>query len=232
MNCFGGLISTVAKDIVVSITSSESVQIRKIHTKYPNYCQMKRSKYHVKLYDLQTDEQRDIVISMELPKCDETHLYPLLEVNVTYFNLITKKITTDKLIGNISRPSEIARQDPNKRLDNQKNRIYAVEALYSALKHGDKNDFRRVQSRLDYAINKISQSFTKDTNYAKNLVKELKEYKKASSELQLFLNGGAQIIANNAIAHARQRSSNFSVPSQQPYLNLSKTDLYGKTLAL
>eukprot|EP00483_Globobulimina_turgida_P008242 UN08258 len=96
--CIGGLMGVIAQNININIECmNKDVQITDILSKeyimkykYPN--QNEYEKVSLKINDLQSEEKRDLLFSLQIPKIDKKESnYNLVKISVDYLNAIKGK---------------------------------------------------------------------------------------------------------------------------------------------
>jgi len=133
--CLGGLISVVAQNIVLRVETLNDVKINKclsvgleIKVTRPNQC------YEITFQDLQSEENRDVVFEMYVPKIKEVKLdWPMAQIVCSYKNSILQgKEEQVSTIASIGRVESQETGERNYQLDLQNNRIVAADAMAEA----------------------------------------------------------------------------------------------------
>lgn len=121
-DCFGGLLSTLGQNIRVSFEAGTGVQIKKISTKYSISTIVPNAHYIVSLGDMQSEENRDIIASVEVPSVEQAiESFPLMKVTVrlvllfsyllliptSYQNAVTRQEETKSIIAAVARPETV-----------------------------------------------------------------------------------------------------------------------------
>jgi len=220
-DCLGGLLSTVAQNIVIKIEVDTGVVIKQLLTKYTTKEVMPGAIYEINLPDLQSQEHRDILIMFQIPAIPQAFdEFPVAKVSISYLNVITKKQidVANAFTLKISRP---LKTDPNMpvnfNLDKQYNRIIAAEAMTNADAFANKNKLNEAREILTKAKNRIKESVSATDEFCKGLVVDLDRCAQGLASREVYQQQGQQQLMNNSVAHFQQRSTNVGWTSQQTY---------------
>lgn len=223
-DCFGGLLSTFAQKITVTFEAGTGVQIKKILTKYPVTTVIPNAQYTISVGDLQSEENRDIIASIEVPSLEQPDpAFPLLKISLTYQNAVTSTEEQQAIIATVTRPDTVEpglKRDFN--LDKQHNRVIAYEALEQAADAGLKGQFSAATTILTSAISRIKESVSSSDEFCVNLVADLEKCKDGLQNKEKYQSGGHQTLSNNYMAHTYQRSTNQTWSSQSAYQTTSR----------
>lgn len=205
-NCLGGLLSTVAQNIDVSIQFNPALTNCKVHK---DNCKVdSEGEYHITFADLQSEEKRDILISCTLPALQEpSEDYLLFEVTTNYDNTIIKNQENVVVQCELNRSGAI--NGFCEKIDETKNRILATQALEEAARLGDKNDLEAARNKLNECINSIETSVTHNTPTSVNLTSDLRNAIAKCRSRSQYLNEGNQYLVQNYMCHNVQRACNF-----------------------
>eukprot|EP01126_Amoeba_proteus_P051914 TRINITY_DN6231_c0_g2_i3.p2 TRINITY_DN6231_c0_g2~~TRINITY_DN6231_c0_g2_i3.p2 ORF type:complete len:130 (-),score=41.10 TRINITY_DN6231_c0_g2_i3:453-842(-) len=111
--------------------------------------------------DLYSEEEKDLLCMLMLDKSDPVEKETILEVSLSYTNVITKKEESVTKSVSISRgfafPPVV---QVNMEVDKQRNRIVCANAMKEALSAGESNDYQRAVHELERAENIILNSLT------------------------------------------------------------------------
>jgi hypothetical protein len=228
LNCLGGLISTVAKDIEIKVKPVNGITVKKVHTNFKTTSYPDGS-FAIYLKDIQSEEEKNILFSITLPQCAEALNVPILNFKINYDNIILNAKKECKLVGNISRPSQVLHQPSfNRKVDVQKNRILALEAMKKVDDMANTGNFEQAKKILDEAIASIKNSVTHDDQFCVNLIQDLEKTKAGLRDKNSWSSGGRQLLMNNFVGQQQQRQSNFDSSSQSIYMNSSRETLKKK----
>jgi len=231
-DCLGGLLSTVAQNIVIKIEVDTGVVIKQLLTKYTAKEIMPGAIYEINLPDLQSQEHRDILIMFQIPAVPQAFdEFPVVKVSMSYLNVITKQQVdvANAFTLKISRPMKTDPNMPvNFNLDKQYNRIIAAEAMTNAETLANTNRLNEAREILTKARNRIKESVSATDEFCKGLVVDLDRCAQGLSSREVYQQQGQQQLMNNAVAHYQQRSTNVGWSSQQTYQTDARYQMQSK----
>ena len=177
-NCLGGLVSTVAQKVSVCIESVNGSFISKVHTRYKYETDGNGQKFIISVGDIQSEEERNLVFELNVPELNspvECMIFATAEVE--YFNVVTNNQESVKSVLELFRPTTVNEADTivPERIDIQKNRIIAAEAMEQANKLNSKGQIEDMKKVLLNAMNSISISSSQKTTLSQGLQKDLKQ---------------------------------------------------------
>merc|ERR1719242_1452867 len=134
--CLGGLVSVVGQNLKVQVQALNNVEINRCLAKgYAIKVDIPKKKHTISVKDLQSEESRDFVFELRVPKIEgEKKEDPLIQLSVCYDNMVkgTKETLTN--ICNIARVDGKQIGERNVELDQQYNRVVAADAMLEAEK--------------------------------------------------------------------------------------------------
>jgi len=139
-DCLGGLQSVVGQNLVLSVeTKDPNLSIlRSLNPKYKlqnNASLPTSNKIFIELGDIYSEEQRDMIFMVKLPKLDQENLnYQPLTFTLTYFNAMSTQDDVQKSEILIKRPGVVSNVQPNISLDIQRNRLLTADAMENGRK--------------------------------------------------------------------------------------------------
>jgi hypothetical protein len=231
-DCLGGLLSTVAKDVVIRIEAGTGIVIKKILTKYSTTEIAAGGVYEIKFSDIQSQEHRDILMMLHLPAVPQPFdQFPIAKICVSYFNVITKQQVNlpDVCLLKIARP---AQTEPNLKvnynIDKQYNRIIAADAMASATDLGNNNKLDEAKEILRNAKNRIKESVSANDEFCQGLVTDLERCATGLQSKETYTSYGHQSLSTNSASHYQQRSSNIGYVSQAAYQTSARYSMGNK----
>jgi len=229
-DCLGGLLSVVAQNITLKIEAEVPAKIKNVFTKYPTKEIIASKCYEISLGDIQSEEQRDIVIMMELPSVSqevEAHIFA--NATLTYFNVLNSSLETKTTKAQVQRPiSEPPGQKVNIELDKQYNRLAAAEAMKQATDFGNAHNLEQARKVIAVTISRIQESVSASDEFCRGLVTDLQACSNGLRDQRSYASEGNQMLTNNFNAHSKQRSTNVQMVSQQVYQTSARNDLQFK----
>jgi len=213
-DCLGGLLSVVAQNITLKFEAKNGARIKQMLTKYKVETVTAGSHYVVRLGDLQSEEQRDILCSVILPALQEpnSNKTPVVNAQLDYFNVITslpESIAVDSLIERPSEVSASSKQVP-KAIDMQRNRVRVSEALEKANQFATANKIEDAKKILQDTIKIIQASSTASEDFVKGLINDLNDCLSRMADQSQLHHGGLQALNNYQDIHSKQRSAKAS----------------------
>ncbi len=160
VNSVGGRMSVVMKDIEVRIQAQNGVQfIGCPETSYKwTRIPGNNNAFSVKIPDMQSEERRDILIRVRIPKGGD----PLTSWNVllarTKWTDVGKKEQKEQIYGAITRKDEPFSTTTNPKIQDQLNRLNTESAMKTAMQKTENDDYEAARFILKQAIDFITQN--------------------------------------------------------------------------
>ena len=128
-DCLGGLLSVVGQNMTLTIEAQPHCTLGTVHYKNRPQMEPDNKKCVVSLGDLQSEEERDIIIPIKLEALDtECMAQPLIKVTLSYFNVITALMQTTSIDLAVDRKT-VDNLQPNESVSIQLQRIQVALAL-------------------------------------------------------------------------------------------------------
>ena len=231
-DCLGGLLSTVGQNISLKVELSNGATISEfVAKKTPTYNANKTSA-EVALGDLQSEEQRDILMEIQLPECTDLGaaggIVNYAVAYLSYFNVITatmEKATVNLLIErtNTGKP-----RVSNLLIDKQKNRILTMRVLEEAQNKADEGKYEEGRQLLKETKSQLQNSATNSEVMVQGMVDDLDDLFDGMVDSVKYQGYGKKRAVNALQAHVEQRS-NFSAPGKvMSYETNCKKKMKGK----
>merc|ERR1719219_2676635 len=155
--CLGGLVSIVGQNLKVQVQALNNVEISRCLVKgYSMKVDIPKKKHTISVKDLQSEENRDFVFELKVPKIEgEKKEDPLIQLSVQYDNVVKGTTETLTNICNITRIDGKQVGERNVELDQQYNRVIASDAMEKAeklAKSGKLKDARNVLTNAELTI--------------------------------------------------------------------------------
>jgi uncharacterized protein YegL len=205
----GGLSSICAVDIETRLTCvAPGTTISKLHTKFDQRLADDKRSAVVQVSDLFMGESRDIVFTVIVPKADVGCAATLLKGAVAF-----AAPAGDTTILCESAPLALARPasasgDADVRVNAQRNRVRATEALDRAAQLAERNELAAAGECIASAIAEISASPSKNDALCVGLLADLNATKARLADRATFnSNGGYAAIRHQANSHWQQRQT-------------------------
>eukprot|EP01111_Echinosteliopsis_oligospora_P003052 TRINITY_DN1491_c0_g1_i3.p1 TRINITY_DN1491_c0_g1~~TRINITY_DN1491_c0_g1_i3.p1 ORF type:complete len:262 (+),score=74.39 TRINITY_DN1491_c0_g1_i3:449-1234(+) len=207
-DCIGGLSSVVGQNIVLSLDAATGVTIKKVMSGFVTNAVTPSLSYEVTIPDLQSEEKRDILVSVEVPATDEpVSVFPVLKATVAYQNVVSKQHDSQFTLFCIDRPVSPASFPPNIALDKQHNRIIVADALVKANEFGKNGQLTQGKEVINTAIQRVEESVSKEDPFCKGLIDDMKKCLKGLQSTSDYRSHGQQYMNMSHSAHSNQRTS-------------------------
>ncbi|CAI9759750.1 unnamed protein product [Fraxinus pennsylvanica] len=210
--CIGGLLSVVVKDLQISIECLHpSVHLGSLKAgSYANHVLSDRRTGSIDVGDLYADEERDFLVSINVPAAYTSNETMLLKVNCNYNDPLTKEtVTLEGEEVRIKRPV-VARQDGvSIEVDRQQNRLQAAEAMAQARTSAESGDLARAVSILKNCRKLLSETASAKSRdrLCVALDAELKEMQERMASRHVYEASGRAYILSGLSSHSWQRAT-------------------------
>jgi len=222
-DCIGGLVSVVGQNILFNIDAATGVTIKKVMSSFTTKIITPGLSYQVIVPDLQSEEKRDILVTVELPATDEpVSVFPVLKASVVYKNVVNKRQDTQQCLFCIDRPVSPSVFPPNIALDKQHNRLLVADALSNANELSKNGQLAQGKEVLNAAIQRVQESVSSQEQFCKGLVDDLKKCLTGLQDANTYRSHGQQYMNTCHSAHGYQRTSHSAWAGQQEYSTSNK----------
>lgn len=159
-DALGGIMSVVAQNAVLTLEASVGVALDKVlGSAYKTSGDAARMA--INIGDLYSEDEKDILVELKLPALSAPHDEPMpaMQATLRYFNIANSRMEEATSDLRIARPVvPPANQTPNLKLDEQRNRIHAAEAMENATRLADGGDLDGGRALLEAARKMVGQS--------------------------------------------------------------------------
>ena len=217
-DCLGGLLSTVGQNISLKIELSNGATISEfIAKKTPTY-NANKSSAEVALGDLQSEEQRDVLMEIQLPVCPDLGtdggILNYASVTLSYFNVITAVMETVTADLPVSRTDTGKPKISNPLIDKQKNRILTMKALEEAKKKADEGKYEEGRQLLMAQKQIIAVSDTNEEMMVQGMMDDMDDMYDGMVDEGRYKSYGQSRGVNALQAHCEQRSNFQAAPGK------------------
>ncbi|KAH3743758.1 ring zinc finger and vwf domain family protein [Pelomyxa schiedti] len=225
-NCLGGLLSVCAQNVTLRFDAINGSQIQKILTGFEVREITPNTSYELALADIQAEEHRDILVSLKIPAMLEpTEQHQLLSINVTYRDVVQGRQETKVCVCSVRRPVEAPLdQKINLKLDIQRNRLLAAEAMEVATRLANDNQLDQSRKTLSDAISRIKESASREDAFCLSLVKDLETCLAGVQDRRSYTSYGHSTMTTCGTGHYRQRVTSYGYDSLTSYTTSSRAD--------
>lgn len=247
--CIGGLLSVVVKGLRVII---EGV--------HPNLrlCSLKAGSYSnqvmsggkmgfIEVGDLYADEERDFLVSVNVPASMSSNETSLLKVKCAYNDPLTKEtVTLESEEVKIRRPEIAGQEVVSIEVDRQRNRLQAAEAMVQARTTAEGGDVTGAASILENCRKTLSATVSGKSHdrLCVALDAELKEMQERLASRHVYEASGRAYLLSGLSSHSWQRATArgdstdgsslvqaYQTPSMVEMLSRSQATLLGSPSA-
>ncbi|KAK1396438.1 von Willebrand factor, type A protein [Heracleum sosnowskyi] len=239
--CIGGLLSVVVKELHLTIDSVDSrISLGSLKTgSYPNHVMPNGKTAFVEVGDLYADEERDFLVSVNVPKEILNRETSILKVRSNYINPLTKQtVTLESDILEIRRPEIAGQEIVSIEVDRQRNRLQAAESMAEARAAAEQGDLAGAISILESCRNMLSQTVSAKAqdHLCIALDAELNEMQERMASRHVYEASGRAYILSGLSSHSWQRATSRgdSIDSSslvQSYQTRSMTEMLSRSQA-
>lgn len=248
--CIGGLLSVVVKDLCVKIECAHpSIRVSSLKVgSYPNRIFSNQRSGSIDVGDLYADEERDFLVSINVPAEASRNETSLLKINCIYNDPLTKESITVE-----GEEVRIERTDSSKReekvsieVDRQQNRIRAAEAMAEARTAAENGDLSKAVTILENIRKALSTTVSAKSHdkLCLSLDAELKEMQERMASRHVYEASGRAYILSGLSSHSWQRATargdstdgsslvqSYQTPSMMEMVTRSQASLLGSPSA-
>lgn len=222
--CLGGLMSTVATNLQLSLTPLNGA--KKVHILNDFVVKTQDGVTTATLGDIQSEEKRHILFEVDLPEAKaEIGSDTYCSVKLSYENTISSKTNVLLSLMEVKREKVTGKRD--EMVDEQYNRVVVAQALHNADELGRVGQLEQARASLDHAMVTVRSSRSSCTPMSRNLVSDMTETKKGYASIKDYRKWGKNYTKQNRSCYRRERSVLVSDRSnqyatQRTYVNVSK----------
>jgi len=222
--CLGGLMSTVATNLQLSVRPINGAENVKILNDFTVSTQ--EGILTANLGDIQSEEKRHILFKIDLPKIRaERDVASYCSLRLSYENTITN--SADALVSLLELRREKVTGKRDEIVDEQYNRVVVTQALQTADELGSIGQLEQARASLDLAMATVRDSRSCCTPMSRNLVSDMTQTMKGYATLSDYSRWGKQYSKQNRSCYRRERSVRVNdtfgqYATQSSYVNLSK----------
>ncbi|KAI5014266.1 hypothetical protein ZWY2020_055656 [Hordeum vulgare] len=174
---------------------------------YPSIMARDGRSCSVDIGHLYADEERDILLSVNIPQCREQT--SLLKVACSYRDLTneTIKLQVDEV--KINRPTSTISEHVSIEVDRERNRIQAADSIESARSAAERGALAEAVTILEDCRRRLSESFASRSGDRLSLAldAELREMQERMASRQLYEASGRAYMLSGLSSHSWQRAT-------------------------
>ena len=203
-DCLGGLLSVVGQNMTLTIEAQPHCTLGTVHYKNKPQMEPDNKKCVVSLGDLQSEEERDIIIPINLEALDtECMAQPLIKVTLSYFNVITVLMQTTSVDLAVDR-KVVDNPQPNETVSIQLQRIQVALALEEARRTAPV-DLQCARGILEKAKKSLLESGVVQNRLCQVLLSDMDDVIKSLRDQTTYKQHGSNCIVSFGQEHMAQR---------------------------
>ncbi|XP_073154547.1 E3 ubiquitin-protein ligase WAV3-like [Henckelia pumila] len=243
--CIGGLLSVVVQNLKVEVECVDPlIQLNRLKSgSYKTILASDKRKGSIDVGDLYAEEERDFLITVDIP-IDEFHdETSLLQVRCEYKHPVTNKIVNLYAASEvkIQRPLETGPLPVSMEVDKQRNRLRSAEAMAEAKAAADQGDLSSAVSILEKSRKILSETVSSRAGDRLCLVldAELRAMQERMANRKVYETSGRAYVLSGLSSHSWQRATArgdstdstslvqaYQTPSMVDMVNLSQTMVF------
>ncbi|KAL2488661.1 Zinc finger (C3HC4-type RING finger) family protein [Forsythia ovata] len=242
--CIGGLLSVVVQELRVEVECINPVlHLSSIKSgSYKNSLAMDKRKGIIEVGDLYAEEERDFLVTIDIPIDGSSDEMSLLKVRCIYKDPVSKILVTLNAANDIKiqRPIVTGPVVVSMEVDRQRNRLQSARAMEEARVAAEHGDLASAVSVLENSRRKLSEteSARAGDRLCVLLDAELREMQERMANLRVYETSGRAYVLSGLSSHSWQRatargdsthsmSQAYLTPSMVDMVNQSQTMLFG-----
>ncbi|GMH07903.1 hypothetical protein Nepgr_009743 [Nepenthes gracilis] len=210
--CIGGLLSVVVQELQVGIECVHpSLLIRSIKAgSYPSRMTADRCAGYIDVGDLYADEERDFLVSVNIPAEFSASETSLLKVRCVFKDPFSKEmVTLEGKEVKIRRPETVGHEVVSIEVDRQRNRMQAAGAISQARAAAEQGDLGSAVSILENCRKALSETVSAkcQDRLCAALDAELNEMQERMANRHVYEASGRAYILSGLSSHSWQRAT-------------------------
>lgn len=251
--CVGGLLSVAVQELRLEIDSfSSDVRLSSIKAgSYPSLVGGDGRSGRVEIGDLYADEERDFLMSINIPAQRSGEETELLKMRCVYKDLLTKEVVTlQSHVLKIQRPDTVGQEEAvvvSIEVDRQRNRFLAAEAMVKARALAEGEDLAAAVNVIQEFRQVLVETVSAKSNdgFCVALDREMKEMQERMASRHVYEVSGRAYILSGLSSHSWQRATsrgesgdgssfvqayNYQTPSMVEMLHRSQATSYHRLI--
>eukprot|EP00964_Phaeocystis_antarctica_P000883 scaffold500_cov74-Phaeocystis_antarctica.AAC.1 len=215
-DCLGGLASVVCQNATLELcvaggrrATAKIAQLLDMTT-YQVSAADDGSKVTLSLGDLYADDEKDMLLRLSLAALVAPRDAPetVLEAALCYYSVSAKRFERVEAHLVLARPAAPpVGAAPNLKLDEQRNRMEAAEAIEKATALADKGDREGGEALLAAAVAKLGVSASSRTPTSRGLQDDLQRLALDYQDAHTYITSGSKRSKSSALSHRQQRDA-------------------------
>jgi len=222
-DCLGGLLSVVGQNLKLVLEPLNGSSIAEVLTKY-SVQQSDDGTSTVKLGDLYSEENRNVLIELKIPAVEPNAASPLVAITLKYFDTVLAKPMVKDAVFNIDRCEALpAAMVEDAEVAMQHGRWQAAKAMEEANALGRSGKYAEGQRMI-----KQVQERLEGMRGNEELVNDLSECLVGLQDRESYRSSGSKKLMNYSCEAHYERSCTFGIERQQTYQTSRKTEMCSK----
>ncbi|GAB4854956.1 hypothetical protein Ancab_023544 [Ancistrocladus abbreviatus] len=210
--CIGGLLSVVVQELQVGVECLHpSLRLKSIKAgSYPSHVVADGRAGYIDVGDLYADEERDFLVSLNIPAEFCGNETSLLKVRCVFKDpFIKEKVTVEGKELKIGRPENVGGEVVSIEVDRQRNRLRAAESMSQARAAAERGDLGGAVSILENCRKTLSETMSAkcQDRLCVALDAELKEMQERMASRHVYEASGRAYILSGLSSHSWQRAT-------------------------
>ncbi|KAK7402113.1 hypothetical protein VNO78_14126 [Psophocarpus tetragonolobus] len=211
--CIGGLLSVVVQELLVEVRCVQPrLQLCSVKAgSYQTNLVDKGKMASIKVGDLYAEEEKDFLVTVNVPVDKSSNETPLLIVRGVYRDPITKEMVGMGINNEvkIQRPDVARDVAVSIEVDKQRNRLQAAEAMAEARVRAERGDLSAAVSILERCQQALSETISAKAGdqLCISLSAELKEMQERMASQRVYEQSGRAYVLSGLCAHSWQRAT-------------------------
>ncbi|KAK6163356.1 hypothetical protein DH2020_000220 [Rehmannia glutinosa] len=245
--CIGGLLSVVVQELKVEVECVDRM-LRLVSIKSGSYKSVLASdkrKATIEVGDLYAEEERDFLVTTDIPIYELTDEMSLLKVRCYYKHPVSKDLLTLETASDVQIQRPVVITGPlvvSMEVDKQRNRLRSAEAMSEARAAAERGDLKSAVSVLENCRKQLSETVSARAGdrLCAALDAELREMQERMANRNVYETSGRAYVLSGLSSHSWQRATArgdstdstslvhaYQTPSMVDMVNLSQTMLLG-----
>ncbi|XP_059659472.1 E3 ubiquitin-protein ligase WAV3-like isoform X2 [Cornus florida] len=211
--CIGGLLSVVVQEMQVKVECVHpKLQLGSIKAgSYKTSVLSDARMGFIHVGDLYAEEERDFLVTIDIPVDGSSNEMLLLKVRCVYRNPITKELVTSEETNEVKvqRPEIIGQPSVSMEVDRQRNRVRAAEAMAEARAAAEQGDLAGAVSVLEFCHKVLSETVSAQVGdkLCVALGAELREMQERMANRRVYESSGRAYVLSGLSSHSWQRAT-------------------------
>ena len=208
-NCLGGLLSTLAQNISISIQTLSGATINKILSKNTPKLSDDNKQGTVSMGDMQSGEEKDILVQLNLSQVDTPIDQAYINVSLEYHDVIKKDNDQQNTEVVIDRRTDISKRESSLEVDEQRNRFNTIDSLIESTKLAEEGRIQEAATVISDQRQRNSKSRSSKSPRVFSLNNDLDTAIESLSSKDEYMHGGNSSLLSMTDSHKSQRSTSW-----------------------